>query len=78
MKNTCEIEPRPKTIRGLLVSARFWKSVNATIIGAILGYLYFHFTNDTAQTSTFMSTPLTSILSGGFLGWFFVNRPCAC
>ena len=77
MKNTCEVEPRPKTLKAILVSNWFWRSANATIIGAILGYLYYSFTHDTTGASTFMSTPLSGILSGGFLGWFFVNRPCS-
>ena len=43
MKETCENDTRPKSFNELIRSAYFWKPVSGVIVGAIGGYLYYHF-----------------------------------
>lgn len=76
VEKSCEREPRPRSFKEFLMSRSLRKSALALIIGGIIGYLYYHFAGESVGTSTFTRTPVMSILSGSFLGLFFVNRPC--
>lgn len=73
MEKSCARVENPRTIREWLMSDLFWKNFQAIAIGGILGYLYFHFEGTSTPPA---SGPLLSIITGAFLGFFFVNRPC--
>jgi hypothetical protein len=75
-KETCETEVRPKNFKELMRSAWFWKPASALIIGGIIGFLYYHFVGCTSGTCAITSNPVSSIIFGGLLGLFIVNRPC--
>ena len=76
MKETCETENKPKTFRELIRSAHFWKPASSVIIGGTLGFLYYYFVGCTSGTCAITSNPFLSIIFGGVLGLFIVNRPC--
>ena len=73
MEKSCERPERPTSIAGWLMSGLFWKNVRAIVIGGILGYLYWRFDG---PNNIPVSGPWMTIVTGGFLGFFFVNRPC--
>ncbi|MFA6129039.1 MAG: hypothetical protein WC699_17205 [Bacteroidales bacterium] len=76
MSKDCEVVAKPKTFRELMGSAYFWTPARAIIIGGILGYLYYHFIGCASGSCAITSNPYLSIISGGFLGLAFINRPC--
>jgi hypothetical protein len=76
MEKSCEVEPRPKTFKALIVSDYFWTPARAMIIGGILGYLYYHFEGCSTGTCAITSSPYLSIIFGSLFGLAFVNRPC--
>lgn len=75
-KETCETDSRPKNFKELIRSAWFWKPVSAFIIGGIIGFLYYHFIGCSSGTCAITSNPVSSIIFGGLLGLFIVNKPC--
>ncbi len=76
MESSCETDNKPKSFKELIQSSYFWKPATAVLIGAILGYLYYHFIGCTSGSCAITSSPLSSTLFGGVLGFLFVNRPC--
>ena len=76
MDKNCEVKVRPKSFKELIGSTYFWNPVRFTLIGGILGYLYYHFTGTNGGNGDFFSNPYMSILSGSFLGLFYAVRPC--
>jgi hypothetical protein len=76
MDRDCKIESKPRTFRELMMSAYFWTPATAVISGGILGYLYYHFVGCTSGSCAITNDPFLSIITGGFLGLAFVNRPC--
>ena len=77
MNNNCEIESKPKTLKELVKSSRFWKPATGLIIGGILGYLYYHFVGCASGTCAITGNPVSSIIFGGAMGLFIVSRPCS-
>ncbi len=77
MSNNCEAKPRPKTIKEFFMSWNFWKPALSTIIGGILGYLYYYFIGCSSGTCAITSSPYGSILMGSFLGFFITSSPCS-
>ena len=56
---------------------RFWKTIVAVFIGALAGFLYYHFVGCTSGECAITSNPYMSAFYGGLLGLFLVNSPCA-
>jgi hypothetical protein len=56
---------------------RFWKNIVAVFIGALAGFLYYHFVGCTSGECAITSNPYMSAFYGGLLGLFLVNSPCA-
>jgi len=76
MKETCETETKPKTLNELIRSWYFWKPVSAVLLGGIAGFLYYYFIGCASGTCAITSNPFSSVLFGGVMGLFIVNRPC--
>jgi len=76
MTESCEKNNNPKTFRELVRSSYFWKPAIAFVIGGRLGYLYYHFEGCTSDSCGITGNPFTSVIFGGLLGLFIVNRPC--
>jgi len=77
MENSCEIRPKPKTIRKFLKSWNFWKPIVAVFIGGIAGYSYYHFVGCSSGTCPITGNPFISVIWGGLFGFFMVNSPCS-
>ena len=76
MEENCKIKNKPKTFKELMRSSYLWKPATAIIIGGMLGFLYYYFEGYKTGSSGIASNPFSSILFGGAMGFFFVNRPC--
>ncbi len=76
MKETCETENTPKTLKEFTRSVRFWKPVAGIVIGGTLGFLYYYFVGCSSGTCAITSNPFSSILFGSAMGFFVVNSPC--
>jgi hypothetical protein len=77
MENSEELKPKTTTVKDLLTSWTFWKPFIAVSIGAIGGFLYYHFVGCASGTCGITSNPYMSTIFGGLLGYFAVNSPCA-
>jgi hypothetical protein len=76
MKETCETDEKPKGLKELMRSSLFWKPAIGVIIGGVLGYLYYHFVGCASGSCGITSNPISSVIFGGVLGLFIVNKPC--
>jgi hypothetical protein len=76
MKESCETSNKPKTFKEFIRSSYFWKPVSGIIIGGLLGYLYYFFEGCSSGSCGITANPISSILFGSAIGYFFVNRPC--
>ena len=73
MSNTCNT--RPKGLKASLRSWNFWKLFLGILIGAIAGFLYYHFYGCQSGSCAITGTCSSSIF-GGLLGFFIVAKPC--
>jgi hypothetical protein len=55
----------------------FWKQVLSVFIGALAGYLYYHFVGCSSGQCAITGNPYMSIVWGSLLGLFLVNSPCS-
>jgi hypothetical protein len=78
MEENCRVRVKPKTFKELMYSSYFWKPALSFLIGGILGYLYYYFEGSLSGSHGIGSDPFSSVIFGGVLGWFLVNRPCRC
>ena len=58
-------------------SPRFRTTITAIVIGAVLGFLFFYFTEGRLMESIPGREIVKSLLIGGFFGFFITNSPCA-
>ena len=77
MMNNCETNPKPATLKDLLVSRRFWKPLLAIATGSILGFLNYYYIGCASGQCAITSNPYSSIVVGGLMGLFVVNSPCS-
>lgn len=77
MENNCEIQNKPKNVKDFFTSKYFWKPFIASIIGGLLGFLYFYFIGCSTGSCGITSSPLGSTLFGAFFGFFLVSSPCS-
>ena len=78
MPDTCKTNKEILPIKERLKTWAFWKPVFFTVIGGAGGFIYYLFIGCASGTCAITSNPYASIAFGGFIGYFMVNRPCAC
>lgn len=78
MSDTCKTDKALIPFKERLTTWDFWKPILFTSLGGLGGFLYFYFVGCASGTCAITSNPYASIAFGGFLGYFIVNRPCAC
>jgi len=78
MSETCKTNRQPQPFKERLKTWDFWKPLVFTAGGAAGGFLYYYFVGCASGSCAITSNPYASMAFGGFLGFFFVNRPCAC
>ena len=76
MKESCDNDIRPQNFKQLIRSAYFWKPAAGVIVGGAAGFLYYYFVGCVSGSCGITSNPFTSVLFGGVMGLFIVNRPC--
>jgi RsiW-degrading membrane proteinase PrsW (M82 family) len=72
-----DIKPQGNWFTRTINSSRFKTTLIAIAIGAILGFLFFYFTEGRLMESIPGKEILKSLLIGGFFGFFITNSPCA-
>lgn len=77
MENSEVEKPGSISMRTLFKSWFSWKPVLGFVIGALAGYLYFHFVGCESGTCAITGSPYMSTLWGGMMGFFVVNSPCS-
>ena len=77
MTETCETNNKPKIFRELIKSWYFWKPVSGILVGAILGFLYYHFVGCSSGSCAITGSPISSTIFGAALGFFVASKPCS-
>ena len=72
-----EIEPEGNWIKRTLSTPHAKKTIIYIVLGAIVGLLYFYFTEGKQLHNISFGEIVKSMLVGGFLGFFITNSPCA-
>ena len=72
-----EIRPRGNWFRRTISSPNFKRSLIATIIGAVIGFMLFYFTEGRTMEIIPGKDIMKSLMIGGFFGLFYTNSPCA-
>ncbi|HET6556562.1 MAG TPA: hypothetical protein VFG54_04560 [Prolixibacteraceae bacterium] len=70
-------ETKNSPVKQQLTSWRFWRPILSVLIGALAGYLYYHFIGCNSGLCAITSSPVMSTLWGGLMGFFLVNSPCS-
>lgn len=77
MEGNCDIKPKPNTFKEFVKTRQFWKTLIVVVIGGVSGFLYYHFVGCSSGQCAITSNPYMSVLFGGLLGLFIINRPCS-
>jgi len=72
-----ELESDKKGLKGLLSSPHFKRSLISIIVGAVVGFGLFYFSEGRTMDVLPAGKIIQSILIGGFFGFFITNSPCA-
>jgi hypothetical protein len=78
MSDSCQINKEPVPFKERIKTWEFWKPILFIVIGGLGGFLYYYYVGCASGSCGITSNPYASIAFGGFLGYFMVNRPCAC
>lgn len=76
MANQCDVRPRPKGTREILRSWYFWKPVLSLVGGALIGFMFYYLQACDKPGCPINADVWQNIISGAFIGYFIVNRPC--
>jgi hypothetical protein len=77
MNNSCEIRPRPKSIKEFFTTWYFWRPFMATTIGLLAGFLYYYFFECNTIPCIITNNAWSSVLFGGFAGFWITSSPCS-
>jgi RsiW-degrading membrane proteinase PrsW (M82 family) len=72
-----EIEPEGNWLKRTLESKHTRKTLIYIVLGAIVGLVYFYFTEGKQLANITTGDVLKSMFFGGLLGFFVTNNPCA-
>ena len=72
-----DLKPQGSWLTRTVNSPRFKTTLTAILIGAIIGFLFFYFTEGRLMESIPAKEIVKSLLIGGFFGFFITNSPCA-
>jgi hypothetical protein len=71
------IENKAGRIGRFFISWRFLRPFLSIVIGALAGYLYYHYVGCASGTCPITSSPVMSTIYGGLFGFFLINSPCS-
>jgi hypothetical protein len=72
-----EIEPEEKGFKRWLKSKQARKTLIATLIGGVAGFVYFYFAEGKNMDTMPVNDIFQNVFFGAFLGFFVTNSPCA-
>jgi hypothetical protein len=72
-----EIEQDSVWFKRLWASKQTRRTIIATLIGAVAGFLVFYFSEGVKMDTLLFGDIIKSIAIGGFFGFFITNSPCA-
>lgn len=77
MDSSCKVTPRPKSVKEFFTTWYFWKPFLGVTSGLLLGFLYNFFIESRPVPFEFTNDTLSSMMFGGFLGFFVTGSPCS-
>lgn len=77
MAGTCEVTPRPKTVKEFFRSWYFWRPFLSVAGGMIAGFLYYYFFTCKQTLCPFDGEMVKTLLFWGFIGFWVTSSPCA-
>jgi len=77
MESSCKVTPKPKSIKEFFTTWYFWKPFLGVLAGIGGGLLYFYFFECRTVPCVLTNDSYSSMLFGGFLGYFVTGSPCA-
>lgn len=72
-----EVEQEGSWIKRKIANPHFRKSIIYILAGAIVGFLFFYFTEGMFMDKMPNKDIFQSMVLGAFLGFFITNSPCA-
>ena len=72
-----EIKQEKNPVKRIWSNRRFRKSIFYTLAGAILGFLFFFFTEGMYMDKMSDNDIFQSMIIGALMGFFITNSPCA-
>jgi len=72
-----DIKPEGSWLKRTLQLPHTKNTIIYIVLGAIVGLLYFYFTEDKQMANITSGEIIKSMLVGGFFGFFITNSPCA-
>jgi RsiW-degrading membrane proteinase PrsW (M82 family) len=72
-----DLKPQGSWVSRTLHSPRFKTTLIAIMAGALVGFLFFYFTEGKQMAHIPSIEIIKSALIGGFFGFFITNSPCA-
>jgi hypothetical protein len=76
MENKFNIKPMSESLTGSSKTWKYRRSVIALLIGGVAGLIYYYFLKGPG-TGGVAGNPFLSAITGGLLGLFVANSPCA-
>ena len=72
-----DLKPQGTWISRTVQSPRFKTTLTAIVVGSVIGFLFFYFTEGRQMEHIPANEIVKSLLIGGFFGFFITNSPCA-
>lgn len=72
-----DIKPEGSWIKRVISLPHVKKTIIYIVLGAIVGLLYYYFTEGKQLDNISFGEIVKSMLIGGFFGFFVTNSPCA-
>jgi hypothetical protein len=77
MENNFDTEAKLVKEKPFFKSWNFWKPFLGITLGALGGFLYYHYVGCSSGSCAITGNPYMSTVYGGMLGLFLVNSPCS-
>jgi hypothetical protein len=77
MESNCKVTSKPKSIKEFFTTWYFWKPFLGVVVGLLAGFMYFYFVECKTVPCVITNDAYSSVLFGGFLGFFLTGSPCA-